>query len=176
MTNRTLTALIIRVVGFALLVKIFDFFGSYFMSIYLSTQLAELDLAKTSDSFDKLYLSGSILSVINLVLSVVLIFKADWIAKKIDINENEIKMDLTPNSIMRIVIATVGIIYCARTLYITPIIIENLAIAINWKQSNSTPQNIGGLTKYVIQAVIGVLFISRSEQISKFALKKMNTE
>ena len=68
MTNRTLTALIVRLVGFALFIKIFDFFGSYFMSIYMTSSIVFLDeTSGTVDAFNKLYYTGTILAFTNLV-------------------------------------------------------------------------------------------------------------
>ena len=174
MTNRTLTALIVRLAGFALFIKIFDFFGSYFLSIYLTAQLAFMDeTSRMVDSFDKLYISGTILSFTNLLLSIVLIFKADWIASKIAKSESEIKIDLTTKSVMRIVIATIGIIYCAKTLYTIPTNISDVYLLINnWNIPGHGYEYLPGITNYVFRAIIGVVFVFKAERISKLLLGK----
>jgi hypothetical protein len=176
MTNKTLTSLIIRLAGFALFVKIFDFFGTYIMSIYMTSQMAVFDETKSMvQSFDKLYISGTVLSFLHLLLSLLLIFKADWIASKFVKNDSEIKIDLNTKSIMRFIISIIGIIYCAHTLFELPTIIGNLIEVLDKNMKDSYVYFLARLTKYIIKAVIGILFIYRSEQLSNFAMKKMKS-
>lgn len=176
MTNRTLTALIVRLAGFALFIKIFDFFGSYFMSIYMSAQVAFMDESSSiADSFNKLYISGTILSFANLLLSIILILKADWIAGKMVKPESEIKIKLTAKSVMRIVIATIGIIYFTKTLYQVPTIINNVIEVVNWDSDESYAHIITGFVSSTIRAVIGVLFIFKSEHLANFAMKRLKS-
>lgn len=176
MTNRTLTALIVRLAGFALFIKIFDFFGSYFVSIYMSSTMAVLD--ETSgmvDSFNKLYYSGTVLAFTNLALALVLIFKADWISRKLTKSESEIKIELTAQSVMRIVIATLGIIYLARTLYYTPNLIEDITSILNWKSDGTSVHHVMNIISYSVRAVIGTYFIIKSEQLAIFAMKRIKS-
>jgi hypothetical protein len=176
MTNKTLTSLIVRLAGFALLVKIFDFFGSYFMSIYLTASMSVIDETHgMSDSFDKLFISGTILAFTNLVLSLILIFKADWIANRITKTEIDLNVDLTGKSIMRIIISAIGIIYCARTLYYMPNTIADILAFINWQSEDSKAYLIAGVIGDIVRLLIGMLFILKSKQITQFALKGMKS-
>lgn len=177
MTNKTITALIIRIAGFALFVKIFDFFGTYFMSIYLTSQMLVLqETNKIAHSFDKLFYSGTFITFANLFISIFLIIKANWIANKLVKNESEFKLDLNPIFIMRIIIASLGIIYCAHTIFNLPTNIENFMFVLKNNEKEMYIKVLAGLTKFVLKAAIGVLFIFKSEQISKLALKTIKTE
>jgi hypothetical protein len=168
-----LTSLIIRLAGFALFVKIFDFFGSYFVSIYLTASISVMDESHgMADSFDKLFISGTILAFANLFLSLVLILKSDWIANKLVKTESEIKIDLTAKSVMRIIIAVLGIIYCARTLYHLSSTFENVMAIINWKSDESYAHLIASLISFCIRAMIGALFIFKSEQLANYVMKR----
>ncbi|MFT6282899.1 MAG: hypothetical protein ACJA0U_003037 [Salibacteraceae bacterium] len=63
MKNTALTSLIVKLAGFALFVKIFDYFGNYFMSIYMMTTMSIIDETNgMSNAFDKLYITGAILA------------------------------------------------------------------------------------------------------------------
>jgi hypothetical protein len=176
MTNKLLTALIIRLAGFALFIKIFDFFGSYFMSIYMTTQLSIFEkTTETHYSFNSLFLSGSFLAFANLFLSVLLIIKSDWIANKLVKSDSDIKFDLSVNTIMKIIIATIGIVYCAQSLYTLSTSIENVIYTYYKNDEKSTGVIVAVLSKYFIKLVIGVFFIYKSDKISKFLLRKMNS-
>jgi hypothetical protein len=176
MTNKLLTALIIRLAGIALFIKIFDFFGAYFMSIYMTTQLSIFEKATGSHySYNSLFLSGSFLAFANLILSVFLIFKADWIASKIVKTDSEIQFDVSVKSIMKIIIATIGLVYCAQSLYTLSSNIESVIYSYNKNDEKSTGVIVAVLSKYFIKLVIGVFFIYKSDKISNFVLRKMNT-
>lgn len=176
MTNKLLTALIIRLAGIALFIKIFDFFGAYFMSIYMTTQLSVYDKTTGSQhSFNLLFFSGSFLAFANLFLSVFLIFKADWIASKLVKTDTEIKFDVSVKSIMKIIISTIGIVYCAQSLYNLPSSIENCIINFYKDDKKAYQFIIVVLSKYILKLIIGVFFIYKSDKISNFVLRKMNT-
>ncbi|WP_027421242.1 hypothetical protein [Crocinitomix catalasitica] len=176
MNNKTLTSLIVRLAGFTLFVKIFDFFGAYFLSIYLTASWSLMD--KTygmSDAFDKFFISGTILAFANLVLALVLILKADWIANKITKTEVDLTIDLTGKSIMRIIISTIGIIYCDRTLYNIPTATTDIITIINWHSEDSNSHLIGNIIGDFVRFIIGLLFILKSKQITNYALKGMKS-
>lgn len=146
------------------------------MSIYMTAQVAFMDeSSRVADSFDKLYISGTILSFANLLLSIILIIKADWIAGKLVKSESEIKIELTAKSVMRIVIATIGIIYCAKTLYQVSTTINNVIEVVYWDSNESYAHIINGFIRYIIRAAIGVLFIFKSELLANFAMKRIKS-
>lgn len=177
MTNKILTALIIRLAGIALFVKIFDFFGSYFMSIYMATQLSVFDKTTESlNSYNSLFISGSFLAFANIILSVFLIIKADWIASKLVKTDSEIKFDVSTKSILKIIIATIGLVYCAQSLYSLSSNIESVIYSYNKNDEKSTSLIVAVLTKYFIKLVIGMFFLFKSDKISNFVLRKMKTD
>jgi len=147
------------------------------MSIYLTASMSIIDETHgMSDSFDKLYISGTFLAFANLFLALALILKSDWIAEKLIKTESEIQIEITPRGIMKIVIATIGLIYCAKTIYTLPSTIDNAYSLIkNWNTPESESGYLAGIINYMIRAVIGIVFIFNSERISKFVVGKKSS-
>jgi hypothetical protein len=143
----------------------------------MTTQVAFMD--KTGGmlrSFEKLYNTGAILSFANLFLALLLIFKADWITDKIIKSDYEIKIDITAKSIMKIVIATIGILYCASTLYYASTKIESIISLFYGGKDVNKLRIIGILVGYLLKAVIGISFILKSEQLANFAMGRLKNK
>ncbi|MFT6922178.1 MAG: hypothetical protein ACJA1C_001180 [Crocinitomicaceae bacterium] len=176
MKNTALTSLIIRLAGFALFIKIFDYFGNYFMAIYLSATMSIIDeTSRMSNAFDKLYITGAILAFANLFLAIFLILKSDWIARKIIKKESELQIDITPSAILRIIIATIGILFCAKSVYHIPHLFDGIYSVYSYWESPEAFSYLANVFSYVIKAIVGVVFILNSDRISKFALGKKNS-
>lgn len=162
----------VRIAGFALFIKFLDFFSSYFISVNNGTNLASV--TDMSEVYNRLFYSMIALTIANLLLSLFLIIKADWIANKLVKVDNNIAFDLSVKNVMRIIIATIGIIYCARTLYFLP---KNIEVFITWLKLDSDynyNMSLGpGLLSSAIKAIIGVIFLFKSEQLASFALKRI---
>lgn len=176
MKNTALTSLIVRLAGFALFIKIFDYFGTYFMSIFMTAMMPIVDETnRLSDSFDKLYITGVLIALTNLFLALFLILKSDWIANKIIKKESELEIALTPRGILRIIIAAIGIIYCAKIIYAIPYLLNDVySVYMYWEY----PDGFGYLASvfsYIIKAIVGIIFILNSDRISKFALGKKSS-
>ncbi len=172
----TLTSLIVRLAGFALFVKIFDFFGTYFISVYASSTFLFYEEAmgvKVENAFDKLYMTGTFMAFTHLFLALFLIIKADWIANKLVKSEREINFDLTPQNLLKIIIATIGMIYCIRTLYLIPTQLDDLRLMVNhWEETDLRFNYIAQTLNYIIRGIIGLVFVLKAEQLSHFVLRK----
>ncbi|MFT5779544.1 MAG: hypothetical protein ACI837_002503 [Crocinitomicaceae bacterium] len=174
MTKRTLTAVIIRLAGIGLLIKLFDFFGSYFMSLYLSSQLWVGDRNQRIDeSFDKLFFSGTFLFFLNLFLVIFLLTSADWIAKKIVKSDADLKIDLTAKSVMSIVISTIGLLWVLRALYILPDMIYDTYKAVSHTEPISFPYMFYMFSVLAVRVIVGLYVILKVNPISNYLLRKM---
>ena len=123
MTNQTLTTLILRIAGIYLFTEIFDHFGAYFFSIYGTATMARFD-ELLSEPIDKFYFTGTFLTVANIIVSLFLFIKADWISKKLVKTKSEIKTELNPKSLTKVILLTVAIIWLAKMFYLLPGLIE----------------------------------------------------
>lgn len=173
MTNKTLTALTIRVAGFYLFTKIFDHFGSYFFSIYLTATMARFD-SLLVEPVDKIYFTGTFLTLANIALSIFLIVKADWISNKLIKTDSEIKTELTPNSLVKVILISVSVIWLAMTIYLLPDFIEYSIELVNrirghevFSVSRFSP------AKYLLRLAVAVYIILRIEKISNWITLKI---
>jgi hypothetical protein len=174
MTKRTFTSLIIRLAGIGLLIKLFDFLGFYFMTIYMTTQIWMIgDSPTKAEGFEKLYFSGMIQFFLHLFLVVVLLTLADWIAKKLVKSDENLKIDLTPKSCMSIVISTIGLLYLVRLLYALPELIHDSYRELSDPESTQIPYIIFILSMYAIRALIALVLILKVSPITDFLLRKM---
>src|SRR5690606_5450454 len=123
MTTRTLTTLILRIAGIYLFTKIFDHFGSYFFSIYSTATMARFD-ELLKEPIDKFYFTGTFLTIVNIVVSLFLFIKADWISKKLIKTDKEIITELNPKSLSKVILITVAIVWLASSIYFIPDFIE----------------------------------------------------
>ncbi len=175
MTNRTLTALILRIAGIFLFIKIFDHFGSYFLSIYGTATMAkfkELELLK--EPIDKFYFTGTFLTLANIVVSLFLFLKAEWISKKLIKSDNEIITELNPKSLSKVILMTVSIVWLASSIYFIPDFIEyciQLTSKLNGNENAQIPDF--SVLKYILRIIIALILIFRIEKISKWIIKKI---
>ncbi|MFI2743350.1 hypothetical protein ACG2LH_11470 [Zhouia sp. PK063] len=173
MTNRTLTALAIRIAGIFLLTKIFDHFGSYFFSIYSAAIMAKFD-ELLKEPTNKFYFTGTFLTIANIVVSLFLFIKADWISKKLIKSDKEIVTELNPKSLTKIILLTVGIIWLAISIYLFPDFIKccvEMISKLNGNENTKLPDF--PLAKYVLKIILGLLLIFRIEKISNWIVKKI---
>jgi Sec-independent protein secretion pathway component TatC len=173
MTNRILTALVIRIAGIFLLTKIFDHFGSYFLSIFLSANIARFD-KMLIEPIDKFYFTGTFLTIVNVFVSVFLFVKAEWIAKKLIKTDNEIKTELNAKSLTKVLLLTVGVIWLAKLLYLIPNLIDYCYKFISRLNGN---EEIGlpdfAFANYILKTILTLIIIFRIEKISNWIIKKI---
>lgn len=173
MTNRILTALIIRIAGIFLLTKIFDHFGSYFLSIYLSATIARFD-EMLIEPIDKFYFTGTFLTIANIVVSLFLFVKAEWISEKLIKSEKEIITGLNPKSLSKVILLTVGIVWLATSIYLIPSFIEYCVILTSKIIGNEDVELPDFATSnYILKTILALVLIFRIEKISNWITKKI---
>ena len=169
MTNRTLTALVLRIAGIFLFTKLFEQFGAYFLSIYSIAVMTEL-----GHPIDKFYFSLTFLAIANITVSLFLFIKAEWISKKLVKTEREIKTELNPKSLTKVILLTVGVIWLAKMIYLLPDLIEYCTKRIarlNGNEEIELPDF--ALANYILKAVLTLIIIFRIEKISNWIIKKI---
>jgi len=173
MTNRILTALTLRIAGIFLFIKIFDHFGSYFFSIYGTATMPHFaELLK--EPIDKFYFTGTFLTLTNIVISLFLFLKAEWISKKLIKTDKEIITELNPKSLSKVILMTVGIVWLATSIYLVPDFIE-YCIELSSKLNGNENADIPDISapKYILRTVIALILIFRIEKISDWIAKKI---
>jgi len=175
MTNRILTALIIRIAGIFLFIKIFDYFGSYFMSVYSTATLAIMD-SEGDEVVNKFFIKGSFLILANILVSLFLFLKAEWISKHLIKTDNEVVLELNPNSIAKAILMTVGIVWLATSLYSLPEFIGYLIKLIQKQNGTDTHAlNIRDIlaAKFILRTTIALLLIFKIQRISDWISRKL---
>jgi hypothetical protein len=173
MTNKNITAILFRFSGLFLFMKIFEHFGSYFLSIYIFATATEFFGEQQPSTLEKFYLNGTFLFIANVLVSFFLIFKADYLSDKLVKNDNELKINLTQDSLTNSILKTIGIIWLAYAIYRIPDCFNYLSVGIN-NFSENPHQKLPdfSLAEYILKSAIAVLFVSKSEKIVARLYKK----
>lgn len=169
MTNRTLTALVLRIAGIFLFTKLFEQFGAYFLSIYSIAVMTEL-----GQPIDKFYFSLTFLAIANITVSLFLFIKAEWISKKLIKTENDIKTELNAESLTKVILLTVGVIWLAKLIYLIPDFIEycvKLFSKLNGKEEIELPDF--DFPYYILKIILTLIILFRIEKISNWIIKKI---
>lgn len=173
MTNRTLTALAIRFAALLLFMKIFDLFNTYFFSLYY-TAVLPLFQDQVHTPLDKFYYNGTFLLITNILISVVLFFKADRISTKLIKEDNHINIGLTPETLIKSILLSTGIIWLANSIFLLPDLYEYIQWAIakvNHEELNYSKRDFSPI-HYILKASIALLFIFRTNKVSLYLGKK----
>jgi hypothetical protein len=173
MTNRILTALTIRIAGLFLFTKIFDHFGSYFLSIFSVASMSQFE-ELLNEPIEKFYFTGTFLTIANIIVSIFLFVKAEWISKKLIKSEKEIITELNPKSLSKVILLTVGIIWLATSVYLIPSFIEycvELISKLNGNEDVELPDF--AVANYILKTILGLILIFRIEKISNWIIKKI---
>jgi len=169
MTNRTLTALVLRIAGIFLFTKLFEQFGAYFLSIYSIAVMTEL-----GQPIDKFYFSLTFLAIANIIISLLLFIKADWISKKLVKTDTEIKTELNAESLTKVILLTIGIIWLAKLIYLIPDLIEYCSKFISRLNGNEEIELPDfAFPNYILKTILTLIIIFRIEKISNWILKKI---
>lgn len=172
MTNRTLTSLVLRFAGLLLFIKIFDHFGSYFLSLYM-TAIIPIFEEQLNEPMNNFYFNGTFLTIANIVVSFFLVFKAELISKWLIKNDSEISIQLTKEDLIKSILVITGIIWIAKSLFLLPDSIEyviQLTRKLSGNESTDVPDF--SIATYLIKTGFGVLFIFRVNKISNYLIKK----
>ena len=173
MTNQILTTLVIRIAGIFLFTKIFDHFGSYFFSVFNIASLSRIDELLNREPIDKFYITGTFLTVANIIVSLFLFIKAEWIATKLIKVDKEILTELTPKSLMKVILLSVSIIWFAMSVYLLPDFVEyciELIKRIKGDEAQTTFRF--SPAKYLLKTTISILIIFRIDKITNWILSK----
>ncbi|WP_430468197.1 hypothetical protein [Winogradskyella ouciana] len=173
MTHQSLTSLVIRIAGIYLFTKIFDHFGSYFFSIYGAATMARFD-ELLAEPIDKFYFTGTFLTIANIIVSIFLFVKAEWISKKLVKSENEIAVDLNPKSLAKVILLTVGIIWLAKLMYLFPDFIDYIGKLFSRLNGNEDVELTDfAMPNYILKTILTLIIIFRIENISNWIMKKI---
>lgn len=169
MTNRQLTSIFIRCAGLLLFVKLFDYSGSYLLSFY--SQFYE-EVAKNIGMATQVNIG---LLVFNMLSSLLLLTKADTIAKLLIKNDHPIQIDLTARSLLQVIIGTTGIIWMAGSIVKFPEFIKAIFALLHqlaYAELNEPGPNFDFIP-FGIKFILAYLFIFRVRQVSQYIANKM---
>lgn len=173
MTHKTLTTLALRIAGIYLFTKIFDHFGAYFFSIYGTATMIQLN-ELVSEPINKFYVTGTLLTILNIIGSLFLFIKADWIADKLVKNEKEIKVELNPKSLTKVILLTIGVIWLAKVIYLIPDLIEYATKSIarlNGNKDIEVPDF--AISRYILKVILTFIILFQIEKISDWIVKRI---
>lgn len=172
MTNRTLTALVIRFAALLLFMKIFEFFGAYAISVFYTASLAFLS-EKLNMPFDKFYLHGTFLLISNVVMSLLLFTKAEWISSKIIKDDKPIEIQLSAESIVMSILFSTGIIWLASLIYSIPDAYEYIQMMVA-RFNHETFDAKGSFSPmyFIMKIIIGLLFVFKVGPLTRFFTRK----
>ncbi|NRD20943.1 hypothetical protein HNV08_12875 [Winogradskyella eckloniae] len=127
-----------------------------------------------NEPIDKFYFTGTFMTIANIVVSLFLFIKAEWIAKKLIKSEKEIKMELNVESLTKLILLTVGVIWLAKLIYQIPDLIDyciKFISKLNGNEEIELPNF--AFAKYIIKTILTLIIIFRIQKISNWILKKI---
>ena len=173
MTNRVLTALVLRIAAIYIFITVSDQFAFLILSTYISLSMSPPEESSVI-AVERFYQSGAILIVANVILSLFFFLKAEWLAKKVIPLEKEITADLNPKSLTKTVLVLIGIIWLSKALYLLPEYIEyGFQLAFGSNDGESSKVNLSELVSYILKIGIALLFVFKVEKISNWIMKRM---
>ncbi|MGH2665823.1 hypothetical protein [Flavobacterium sp.] len=174
MTNRALTTLAIRFAALLLFMKIFDQFGSYFLSIYY-TAVIPLFEKQLHTPFDKFYYNGTFLILTNFLISSILFFKAEWVASKLIKKDSDISIGLTPEKLIKVILLTTGITWLATAIYLLPDLYDYVQMLIAKANHEEISKKVDfSPIYYILKTTFALLFVFRVDKVSFYLERKMN--
>ncbi len=174
MTNRTLTTIAIRFAALLLFMRIFDFFGTYFFSVYYTATIPFFE-KELHTSMDKFYYNGTFLIVTNFLISGFLFFKAELIASRLIKENNNVDIGMTPEKLIRVILLSTGIIWLASSVFLLPDLITYIQILIDrFNHVHTSKKTEFSPIYYLLKTMIALLFIFRINKIVSFLERKMN--
>ena len=173
MTNRNLTALILRISGIFLFTKIFDHFGFYLLSIYMTTAIGEFREVLT-EPINNFYGTGVGIIILNIVVSLILVIKADWISQKIIKKDIKIQTELNAESLTKVILLTAGVLWFANLVYLFPDFIEySYKSILNLTSGKNLEFPDFKFSGYILKFILTLIIIFRIEKISNWITKKI---
>jgi hypothetical protein len=175
MTTRTLTSIVLRFAGLLLFMKIFDHFGSYFISVYLAASFAKYD-PQLEESISLFYFNGTYLVIANVVISSFLLFKADWLARKLVKRDETINLNFTPDNLIRVILLTTGTVWLATSIYQLPDLLSyGNKFILKLQGSPDVKLPDFSLAEYILRTLISISFIFGIDKISNYLESKVRS-
>lgn len=173
MTNRILTALAIRFAALLMTIKMIDQIGWYFTSFYQT--LVILFMNHQVPSFlEKIYLSGTLMIICNIILTCFLFLKSEWIASKLIKKDNDINSGLSPQALIRIILLTTGIIWLSQSIFLIPDFYDFLELIFEKNKDNERfiNKDFRPIT-YLLKTTIAIILLTRVGKISSYLETKI---
>lgn len=165
----------LRIAGLLLFMKIFDYFGSYFISVYMMASIPIFE-EQLNEPMDKFYFNGTFMTIANIIVSFFLVFKAELISKYLIKNDSDISIQLTKEELMKSILLIIGITWIAQFIYLLP---DGIDYIMQLTQKLSGNKNIEvpdfSFTGYLIKTGLGLLFIFRVNNIINYLNQKIET-
>lgn len=173
MTHRTLTTIALRFAALLLFMKIFDSFGAYFYSVLMMAWGA-FNNDNILIGINKFYVHGTFLAVMNVVVSSLLFFKAEWIATRLIKTDQTVTANISAGELIRIILLTTGVLWLVSLIFVLPDLfayIETMVARFN----KVHVKNSGDFSPvyFLAKLFFALLFILRSEKIAVYIERKM---
>ena len=134
------------------------------------TQFDEL----LKDPIEKFYFTGTFLTIANIIISIFLFLKAEWISRKLIVREIEISTELNPKSLSKVILLTVAIVWLAESIYLFPDFIDYCLILIAKFNGDANVNSTNfSAAKYILRIIIAVSLVSKIEKISEWIIRKI---
>ncbi|MGB3182019.1 MAG: hypothetical protein WBB45_11550 [Cyclobacteriaceae bacterium] len=123
---------------------------------------------------DKLYTSAVVLIIANVIVSLFLVLKADWLATRLTRTDKDISVELTPLSLTKVLLMTVGTIWLAGSIYDMPDFIGALGTASSDQSGQvDTDTSVFPWGKYLLKTIISLVLIFKASALANLLTRKI---
>lgn len=123
---------------------------------------------------DKLYTSAVVLIGANVVVTLFLVLKADWLATRLTRTDEDISVKLTPLSLTKVLLMTVGTIWLAGSIYDMPDFIGALGTASSDQSGQAdTDTSVFPWGKYLLKTIISLVLIFKAGALANLLTRKI---
>lgn len=174
MTNRNLLSLVLRISSIYLFTKVFDHIGANFLMVYGGAMLSYLNESAVN-AMQQYHTSVVFLTIANIIVSIFIFLKANWIATKIVKEDTAITWELNPTTLTKTILLVVGVVWLAQCIYKLPTAIEfNINLVRKLFFDHDTDKKIEfAMFPYLVKIIISLLLLFRIEKITRWIVKKI---
>jgi hypothetical protein len=139
----------------------------------MTTAIGELNEILT-EPINKFYSTSIGIIILNIVVSSFLIIKADWISQKLIKKDIEIKTELNAESLVKVILLTVAVLWFANLIYLFPDFVEYSYKSIsNLTSGKNLELPDFKFSAYILKIILTLIIIFRTEKISNWIIKKV---